>query len=432
MPIIWLLFLTFNASKMISFETQLSLARQASYQIALLADEQKKSLLLDMADRLMIRSSDIISANTEDLKHFQPDDALYDRALLSEERIAAIANELRTVAGLPNPVWEMLEERRLANGLHLQKRRVPFGVVGIIYEARPNVTVDAAAICIKSGNAVLLRGSSNCQSSNTVLVAIMRMVLAEHGLDENLVQLLDSDRTLVDRMLNACGLIDVIIPRGGQKLIEHVRANSKVPIIETGAGVVHCYVDEFADVKMASAIVLNSKTQRPSVCNALDTLLLHRNVLPELLADLAPSLLEKRVRIYADASSYTFLKDLYPAELLLEASVEHFGQEFLSLAMSIKTVENISQAIDHIRAHSSGHSEAIISQDQKNQDVFFSAIDAAVVYANASTRFTDGAQFELGAEIGISTQKLHARGPMGLKEMTTYKWIVRGQGQVRG
>lgn len=409
---------------------QLEAAKKASYQIATLPTETKNQILEDIAKLLVERNVEILEANKKDLTNFEPNDSLYDRALLTEERIEAIAGDTRNVAGLEDPVGEVMEEKKLNNGLLLQKKRVAMGVTGIIYEARPNVTIDAAVICIKSGNAVLLRGSSNTFESNSILVSIMRDALEKNNVDPNVVQLLDTDRELVTQMLTADGYLDIVIPRGSQKLIDHVRKTATVPVIETGAGVVHTYVDEFADAKKAVDIVFNAKVQRPSVCNCLDTLVIHQKMLDLVLGELSPLLSEKGVVIYADAESKGTLAPSYPKELLFDADEEHFGQEFLSLKMSVKTVTSLDEAIDHVRKYSSKHSEAIVSEDKSNIERYLNEIDAAAVFANVSTRFTDGAQFQLGTEIGISTQKLHARGPMGLREMTSYKWVIRGDGQI--
>ena len=316
------------------------------------------------------------------------------------------------------------------NGLHLKKVRVPLGTVGVIYEARPNVTFDVFALCFKSGNVCVLKGGSDAEHSNIAIVSLIHEVLCKHNVSEDILTLLPSHRSSVGTLLQAHEHIDVVIPRGSKGLIDYVREHAVVPVIETGAGVVHTYIDESADIEKAKNIIINAKTRRVSVCNALDTLLLHESLtdaLPELVGELA----EHSVAIYADQSSFSALEATYPAELLHHATEEHFGIEFLGYSMSIKVVPNVQSAIDHIAEYSSKHSEAVIAEDKNVIKTFFHQVDAAAVYANTSTAFTDGAQFGLGAEIGISTQKLHARGPMGLRELTSYKWIVEGNGQIR-
>lgn len=414
-----------------NLQQQLENAVQASYSVALLSTEQKNAVLEDIAQALVENAADILAANKKDLQNFDPSDSKHDRALLSEERIAGIAADTRNVIALPDPIGEVLDDRTLENGLELQRIRVPLGVLGIIFESRPNVTVDAAVLSFKAGNVVLLRGGSDCYTSNLALVKIMQSVLEKHGIDRHAIQLLEPDRALVKEMLHAVDYIDVIIPRGGQGLINFVRQEASVPVIETGAGVVHTYVDEFADVQKAVDIVVNGKVRRPSVCNALDTLVIHAKVLEAVLMGIAPLLADKEVEIFADEASLAVLEGKYPEHLLQKATEESFGIEYLSMKMSIKTVQSIDEAIDHVRSHTSKHSEAIVTEDEGNQERYIKEIDAAAVFTNTSTCFTDGAQFGLGAEIGISTQKLHARGPMALSEMTSYKWVVRGSGQTR-
>jgi glutamate-5-semialdehyde dehydrogenase len=350
---------------------------------------------------------------------------------LTTARIKDIANDLRNVAGLPSPLGITLEERTLNNGMKLKKISVPLGVIGIIYEARPNVTFDVFALCLKSGNACLLKGGSDAEFSNTWIVSLIRSVLQKNNVDPDIITLLPSDRAATTEMLNAVGYVDIIIPRGSQNLINYVRDNAKVPVIETGAGIVHVYFDDSGDLKKGSDIVFNSKTRRVSVCNALDCLVVHANRLKDL-PSLAERLASKNVTLYADDKAYQALDGKYPSPLLQHASEEHFGTEFLDYKMSIKTANDLSDALRHVTEYSSKHSEAIVAEDEAVIDTFMKTIDAAAVYANASTAFTDGAQFGLGAEIGISTQKLHARGPMALREMTSYKWLIRGDGNVRG
>ncbi|WP_460880763.1 glutamate-5-semialdehyde dehydrogenase [Pontibacter rugosus] len=383
-----------------------------------------------MASRAVEATNIILEANQQDLQRMDTSDPKYDRLKLTEDRIQQIADDIRSVATLHSPLNKVLQERKLENGLSLTKVSVPLGVIGIIYEARPNVTFDVFSLCLRSGNALLLKGGSDAKDSNTAIVKIIHEVLEQNGVDKNIVQLLPPNREATQEMLQAVGYVDIIIPRGSQGLINYVRENSKVPVIETGAGIVHTYFDEFADLANGKAIVENAKTRRVSVCNALDCLVIHEDRLPDL-AEIGQGLAAKGVELFADAPAYAALKASYPKEKLHQATEEHFGTEFLSLKMSVKTVGGLEEAIDHINTNSSRHSEAIISENEEHVDYFLKAVDAAAVYANTSTAFTDGAQFGLGAEIGISTQKLHARGPMGLDELTSYKWIVKGKGQVR-
>ena len=357
-------------------------------------------------------------------------DPKYDRLKLSENRINAIAGDLENVASLTSPIGQKISQTVLESGLELTKIRVPLGVVGVIYEARPNVTADVFSLCFKTGNVAVLKGGSDAEFSNQAIAKIIHEVLQKHNLDKNLLTLLPAERGATDAMLNARDFVDVIIPRGSQSLIDFVRENSKIPVIETGAGIVHTYFDKSGDLKKGQSIVLNAKTRRVSVCNALDCLLIHQDRLadlPELLLPLA----EKEVVIYADEESFKMLLSAYPKLLLEKATPEHFGTEFLSLKMAVKVVQNLEAALDHINLYSSKHSEAVVAEDPNVIAKFLNEVDAAAVYANASTAFTDGAQFGLGAEIGISTQKLHARGPMGLEELSSYKWVVKGNGHVR-
>ncbi len=413
-----------------SIITALAATAKASKTIALLPKKTVNAVLTDCAVALKNHEDAILAANGKDLRRMQESDPRFDRLALSPSRIADIADDLKTVAELPSPLGKILEERTRPNGLHLKKITVPLGVIGIIYEARPNVTIDAFALCFKSGNACVLKGGSDAQDSNKTLVKIIQGVLKKHGIDPHVILLLPPDRSSVTAMMTAHGLIDVLIPRGSQALIENVRKHSHIPVIETGAGIVHTYVDANADITNASDIIFNAKTRRPSVCNALDTLIIHQSQLKNLFRIVAP-LFQKRVKIFADAQALKSLKGQYDSKLLQKALPRHFGTEFLSLSLSIKTVKNLDEALAHIDAHGSRHSEAIISKDQKTIDQFLHRVDAAAVYANASTAFTDGGQFGMGGEIGISTQKLHARGPMGLSELVSYKWVVRGEGQVR-
>jgi glutamate-5-semialdehyde dehydrogenase len=357
-------------------------------------------------------------------------DPKYDRLKLTAERISDIAKDIRNVVGLNSPLGEVIEERILRNGLHLKKVRVALGVVGIIYEARPNVTFDVFSLCLKSGNVCLLKGGSDAEYSNLAIVGIIQEVLKKFNVNENIVQILPADRESTTEMLNASDYIDIIIPRGSQALIDFVRQNSSVPVIETGAGIVHTYFDKSADREIGVAIIKNAKLTRVSVCNALDCLIIHQSRIKDL-PYLCKQLVESDVEIYADKTSFDILRDNFPDGFIYPADKVHFGTEFLSKKMSIKSVGSLDEAFDHIAEYSSKHSEAIIADDPAVLNRFLNEVDAAVVYANTSTAFTDGAQFEMGAEIGISTQKLHARGPMALKELTSYKWIVRGKGQIR-
>ncbi|GHB50280.1 glutamate-5-semialdehyde dehydrogenase [Mongoliitalea lutea] len=401
----------------------------ASRALASLSTVQVQNVLDELIHQLQENIPAILSANAEDLAKMDSSDPRYDRLLLSEARIAGIMEEIQQVKALPNPLGKLLEERTLANGLHLQKKTVPLGVLGIIYESRPNVTIDVFTLAIKSGNALVLKGGSDAHASNTVLVQLIRQALEKNGLPKEAICLLPADRTATHALLQAVGYVDVIIPRGSQNLIEYVRSNSKVPVIETGAGIVHTYFDKSGDTEKGAAIIFNAKTRRPSVCNSLDCLIIHQDRLMDLKHLLKP-VLDASVEVFADEQSFQVLEAL-KNPLIKQADETHFGTEFLSLKMSIKTVNTIHEAFDHIQQYSSKHSEAILAEDEDAIQLFLQAVDAAAVYANASTAFTDGNQFGMGAEIGISTQKLHARGPMALSELTSYKWIIRGTGQIR-
>jgi glutamate-5-semialdehyde dehydrogenase len=395
-----------------------------------LSDKQRNALLLDLATRIEQHAPEIIAANALDLAKMPTEDPKYDRLRLTTDRINAVAADVRQVANLATPLGIILEQRTLANGLDLQKTRVPLGVVAVIYEARPNVTIDVFSLCFKSGNAIVLKGGSEAINSNQIFVDLIKQSLLTQQINPDIVYLMPPERAAVYDLLNAVGLVDVCIPRGSQNLIQFVRENAKIPVIETGAGIVHTYFDQSGDVVSGAKIINNAKTRRVSVCNALDTLIIHRSRLAEL-AELVAPLIENQVVIYADTESYQVLEGAYPAELLQSATAEDFGREFLDYKLAVKCVDKLEEAIKHIQEYSSGHSEAIISNDAKNIEQFINQIDAAVVYVNASTAFTDGGEFGMGAEIGISTQKLHARGPMALPELTSYKWIVRGNGQIR-
>ncbi|HHH49810.1 MAG TPA: glutamate-5-semialdehyde dehydrogenase, partial [Saprospiraceae bacterium] len=402
---------------------------RASRKLVQLTDSDINVILNELADLSLANIPHLLAENKKDLDRMDRDNPKYDRLLLDESRLEAIAADLRKVAKLPSPLNKKLEEKILPNGLQLQRVSVAMGVIGIIYESRPNVTFDVFALCLKSGNASVLKGSRDAHFSNIAIVALIHQVLKKYDL-EALCYLAPSERAALLHILEAEGLIDLIIPRGGQGLINFVRANSKIPVIETGAGIVHTYYDKTADIEKGKAIITNAKSRRVSVCNALDTLVIHRDRLEDL-----PILLEDldkihHCEIFADDAAFTILKGNYDNALLHLADEIHFGTEFLSMKMSIKTVADIDEALNHVAKYSSKHSEAIIAEEEKAIDYYLKNTDAAVVYANSSTAFTDGGQFGMGAEIGISTQKLHARGPMALRELTSYKWIVRGKGQV--
>lgn len=413
-----------------SFQSTFEQAKQAVRKLNALSDQTIKYILQDLADFAVAQTDFIIAENAKDLARMDKTDPKYDRLQLTPARMNTIAQEMRHVSNLPSPLGKILEEKEGVQQLHFQKITVPLGVIGIIYEARPNVTFDVFALCLKAGNVSILKGGSDAHFSNVAILSIIHQILDKHQIDKNIVQLLPPDRDATAALLGAVGFVDVIIPRGSQQLIDFVRQNAKVPVIETGAGIVHTYFDESADLEKGEAIIFNAKTRRVSVCNALDCCIIHQNRLSDLPA-LVQKLQEKEVEIFADEHSYHVLQGKYPSHLLHLATNEHFGTEFLSYKMSIKTVKNLEEALDHIAKYSSKHSEAIISEDKNSIELFLRSVDAAAVYANVSTAFTDGAQFGLGAEIGISTQKLHARGPMALSEITSYKWIVRGNGQVR-
>lgn len=405
-----------------------SSARSAGRALSLLPSRTINAVLTDLADAAERESASLLAANAEDLSRMEPSDPRYDRLRLTEDRLRDIAADLRKVASLPSPLGKTLKQTVLPNGLELTRVSVPFGVIGIIFEARPNVCFDCFALCLKAGSACILKGGSDAASSCKAIVSLIHKVLALHGLSVSTVQLLTSHED-TDRLLTATGMVDLIIPRGSQRLINYVRKNAQVPVIETGAGVVHTYVDRDADLQKAIPIVLNAKTRRVSVCNALDCLLIHKDRLPDLPSICRP-LWEKGVVIEADETAFSALSSCNKTQLC-QASEESFGTEFLSLRMAVKTVSSVQEAIEHISRYGSGHSECIVTEDEDAACLFLAAVDASCVYHNAPTSFTDGAQFGLGAEIGISTQKLHARGPMALEEITTYKWIIRGNGQTR-
>ncbi len=411
-------------------QQQLQNTLNASRKLNLVENDVVKKVLLELAKHARANTDFILVENQKDLERMDSNDPKFDRLKLTKDRIEGIAGDIENVANLESPVGKILKESIRPNGLKISKITVPFGVIGIIYEARPNVTFDVFALCLKSGNACVLKGGSDAIYSNTAIVSIIQNVLKQFGLDENTVTLLPAGREETNEMLHARGYIDLIIPRGSQSLIDFVRENATIPVIETGAGICHTYFDEFGDAEKGREIIFNAKTRRPSVCNALDCLIIHENRLDEL-PGFAKRLEEENVLIYADEKSFEKLAGVYPYDLLHKASPESFGTEFLSLKMSVKTVSNFDEALAQINKYSSKHSEAIISENVEIIQKFRKMVDASSVYSNASTAFTDGAQFGLGAEIGISTQKLHARGPMALEELTSYKWIVDGDGQVR-
>jgi len=402
----------------------------ASRSLNLVSDKIINQVLLELADEAVAQTEMILVENAKDLEAMEKSNPMYDRLLLTKERIEGIAADIRNVVSLPSPLGKVMLDTDRPNGMKITKVSVPFGVVGIIYEARPNVSFDVFALCLKSGNACVLKGGTDAYNSNLAIVEVIRTVLNRFGLEKNIVTLLPAGREAASELMNAVGTVDVIIPRGGKGLIDFVRENSRVPVIETGAGICHTYFDEFGDVEKGAEIIFNSKTRRVSVCNALDCLVINEKRLADLPV-LCEKLATKNVIIYADVKAFTFLNGKYPAELLQKTTDESYGIEFLDYKMSIKTAESIYVAVDHISNYSSKHSECIVSENQKQIDFFDKMVDAACVYTNVSTAFTDGAQFGLGAEIGISTQKLHARGPMGLDELCSYKWIVKGDGQTR-
>ena len=404
--------------------------KKAGRELQKLKDSDINQILLAVSESAIKNTDYIISENKRDLERMDSQDPKYDRLMLTPERIKGIASDMIKVASLPNPLGIELFHKKLDNGLLLRKVSVPFGVIGIIYEARPNVSFDVFSLCLKSGSACILKGSSDAQYSNEAIVKVIHEVLDKFNYTNNIIELLPSDRAATQELLKAKGFVDLLIPRGSASLINFVRENATIPVIETGIGICHTYFDEFGDLNKAIAIVTNAKTRRVSVCNALECLIIHRNRLNEL-PSLCRKLSESQVILYADKAAKNILTNEYPAELLKDATAESYGTEFLDYKLAIRTVENIDDAIDHIDRYGSKHSECIITENNENGDYFQQMVDAACVYRNASTAFTDGAQFGLGAEIGISTQKLHARGPMALAEITSYKWLINGEGQIR-
>ncbi len=404
-------------------------AKAASRVLAQTPPDLKNRALAAIAAALRARANEILDANAHDCAHASARIEM-DRLRLTPDRVAAMARDVEAVAGLADPIGEQFDSITRPNGLAISKRRVPLGVVGVVYESRPNVTSDIAAICIKTGNAAVLRGGSEALASNRAIVAAIHAGFNDAGLPETAIQLITStDRALVSRMLTLRAYIDVIIPRGGAGLIKATIENATVPVIETGAGVSHTYIDRAADHAMALRIVYNAKVRRPTICNALDTLLVHREIARSWLPQMAAEWSRARVEIHADAEVSEVLTAAGAASV--PATADDFGREFLSLAAAVKIVGSLEEALEHIRTHGSGHSEAIVTEDAQAASRFLNEVDAAAVFVNASTQFTDGGEFGLGTEVGISTQKLHARGPMGLRELTTYKWIIEGTGQVR-
>lgn len=409
---------------------QLQCAKDASLYLALLSEEEKNSIILTVAKGIKANIDNILCANQRDLDKMSPDNPLYDRLKLTPERIDAIVSDMNNVAKLPSPLGKTLKQSTLPNGLQLTRVSVPFGVIGVVYEARPNVTLDVFSLCIKAGSACVLKGGKDADETNRTVVQIIKSILKDSGCNADIVTLLPATHEATSELLHANGYVDLVIPRGSKRLIDFVRQEASVPVIETGAGVCHAYFDKDADLNKGTAIINNAKTRRVSVCNALDCILLHEERIADLAAICTP-LKDSNVIINADAPSLAALEGNYPSELLKPATEEIYGTEFLAYALAIKCVKSADEAIRHIRQFGSGHSECIITENEETANKFIAQVDAACVYHNAPTSFTDGAQFGLGAEIGISTQKLHARGPMALEEICTYKWIIKGNGQTR-
>ena len=417
-----------NSLKEIAKET-----KAASFELSISSTEDRNKVLDKVSQLLTERIADIVSANQIDYESGKTsglNDQMLDRLLLTPERIEGMATDVQTIKSLSDPIGEIIEQKTLENGIELKKVRVPLGVLGSIYESRPNVTIDIASLAIKSGNAALLRGGKESVNSNIVLTQILKDALSNAGLPESAVGLItDPDRSIVDEMLGLDEYIDLLVPRGGAGLIKHVYETASMPVVAGGIGVCHAFIDENADPRKVIPIVINSKTQRPTVCNALDTVLVHKNADKLMIQNMISELLDHQVEVRADEQILQHIT--LDNSLIKAASEDDWGTEFLSLVISIKTVDSLQEALEHIKTHGSGHTEAILSEDKPSQDTFTRTIDAAAVFVNASTRFTDGSQFGLGAEVGISTQKFHARGPLGLKELTSYKWIGIGNGQVR-
>jgi glutamate-5-semialdehyde dehydrogenase len=415
-------------------------AKAASRKLAFLSTEVKNKALLNIAEALIDKLNEILEANKIDYEKAKASgmsEAMLDRLMLSPARLDGIAQDTKNVAALPDPVGEVFEMRTLPNGLQISKKRVPLGVIGAIYESRPNVTIDISSLCLKSGNAVILRGGKEAINSNKALAKVAQEACDQAGVPQGAIQLIEStERSLVNHMLKMKGIIDLMIPRGGADLIKLVSENAAMPVVTGGIGVCHTYVDKSADINKAVAITYNAKVQRPTVCNALDCILVHNQIAPAYLPAIAKEWAKAGVEMHCDQRAMAILKanNVILSEvknLLVPATDKDWGKEYLSLKAAIKVVDSLDEALEHIEKYGSGHSEAIVTEDRSAATRFLNEVDAACVYANASTRFTDGGQFGLGAEIGISTQKFHARGPMALKELTSYKWIIQGTGQVR-
>ncbi len=409
---------------------QFERVKAASKELALISDERKNNILEAVAEAIMQQKDMLLEENAKDLARMEKSNPLYDRLQLTEKRLEGIASDMRHVATLENPLGKVLKHKILDNGLVLSRVSVPFGVIGVIYEARPNVSFDVFSLCFKSGNACVLKGGKDADDSNRAIIGLIHKVLEREGVNPSVVELLPATHEATGEMLNAVGYIDVCIPRGGKKLIQFVRDTARVPVIETGAGVVNTYFDEFGSLNIGAPVINNAKTRRVSVCNALDCLIINEKRLGDL-PELCIMMAEKNVIIYADEKAYAALEGKYPASLLQHATDDSFGTEFMDYKMAVKTVASLDEAIQHIDRYGSGHSESIITDNTDNALRFQKEVDAACVYVNAPTSFTDGAQFGLGAEIGISTQKLGPRGPMALEEMCTYKWLIEGNGQIR-
>ena len=414
-----------------ALENTFKKVKEASKTLALITDDKRNKILNAVADAIEENKDSILAANKSDLDKAGKDYAFYDRLLLTPERLDGIAADMRHVATLPSPLGKVLKDKTLDNGLHLKRVSVPFGVIGMIFEARPNVTFDVFSLCFKSGNAALLKGGKEADGTNRAEVELIHDVLKANGVDPSVVELLPATHEATGALLTAVGYVDLCIPRGSKRLISFVRDTAKVPVIETGAGVVHCYFDETGDLVKGQRIVDNAKTRRCTVCNALDCLLINVNRLKDLPQLVAP-LAGKDVKLHADEQAYKALEGFYPSALLVHSNGEEtWNTEWLSMQMGVRTVGSLDDAIRHIDTYGSGHSESIVTEDKAAAKKFEDMVDAACVYVNAPTSFTDGAQFGLGAEIGISTQKLGARGPMALEEITTYKWLIEGNGQIR-
>ena len=409
-------------------------AKAVARKLAFLSTEVKNRALLNIADALIDELNDILIANKIDYEKAKASgmsEAMLDRLMLSPPRLEGMAEDVKAVAALPDPVGEEFERRTLPNGLEISKKRIPLGVIGAIYESRPNVTIDISSLCLKSGNAVIMRGGKEAMNSNKALTKVAQEACDLAGVPQGAIQFVEStERSLVNHMLKMKGMIDLMIPRGGAELIKLVSENATMPVVTGGIGVCHTYVDESADINKAVAIAYNAKVQRPTVCNALDCILTHNQIAQAYLPAVAKEWAKAGVEMHCDKRAMAILKPI-PSLKLVPAKYEDWGKEYLSLKAAVKVVDSLDEALDHIEKYGSGHSEAIVTEDHSAATRFLNEVDAACVYANASTRFTDGGQFGLGAEIGISTQKFHARGPMALKELTSYKWIIRGTGQVR-